>query len=534
MAVIEISCNLSSSLFSFATELWGRSIIVPQYDESYNKTIFSTADPGFEKGVPQVYYMHNCMPTVQGYQSIGYDVAINYIAPPAVVFDNVFQLQTPFKNNFLFVPSAGSNYIYSKVTGAWTSTSPFPFGTVDANTAVTTAFIHGQTYIYYARYGCFTYDEEASVLVPVTLAGLDPTQILGITSANGYMIAISQDAVAWSSLVDPTDFTPSLTTGAGGGSVNDAKGPLIAPYQITGGFIIYCQYNAVSATYTGNSSFPFIFLEVAGSGGIKTGEQISYHSNMPYHIALNSYGIQEINKTSAKAVYSEASDFFSSKIFEDFDENSLTISSEYTAEQVVTKVRIIQARYLVLSYGINIGQIPPRFSHTLVYDLTLKRWGKLRVAHVDCFEWNDPNSFIFAPPGHIAFQTASIVLPKKSIAFLQTNGTVVICNFDYSETTANGVFLLGKFQFQRRHRIEHQYSNIETVLLGNNFSYYIIPTYDGKTLQPAVPGFLNTRFSSGKTRLYQRIVSGVNVSSLFLGKFNLTTMTFGFTVGGNR
>lgn len=541
----------------------------PQYDENYNRTIFSTVDPGYEKEIPQVFYMHNVMPTVEGFQSIGYDVAIEptpgggvatggfgefsfgrsgfgVIGSGSFVYDKIFTLQTPDQNNFLFVPAAGLNLIYDAQVGFWQSVSPFPTGTVTGATQVTTAFVQGQTYIYYANKGCYIYDDNLKVLTPVTLTGLNPLQVLGITSANGYMIAISSNAIAWSSLTSPTDFTPSIITGAGGGSVNDAKGPCIAAVQITGGFVIYCQYNAVGATYTGNSSFPFIFLEVAGSGGISSTDQLSWHSNMANHIMFGSYGVQEINKSIAKPIYPEASDFLAGKLFEDFDETTLQFSSSYLTSQVAAKVVIIEGRYLVLSYGI----AAPMYTHALVYDTTLKRWGKLKIAHSACFEWNAPNLYGQTTYGDLsnttysqlaattygALNTAqqSIVLPKKSIAFLQADGTVRIVNFDFSEVTSDGVFMIGKFQFQRRRWIQHQYGIVDVVAEGNNFNYYIVPTKDGKTLLPFVTGRKNLQLSGAKAVTYQKRVSGNNISLLFLGQFNLSTLLIGFTVLGNR
>lgn len=568
MAVYEVSCNLSGAQFPFGTEMWGRTIMFPQYDENYDRTIFSTVDPSYEKGLPQVYYMHNVMPTVNGYQAVGYDITIavtpsgpvssafgsfvfgksgfGAVGPSSFLFNSVYQIQTPLQNNFLFVPAGGKNYIYDATTSGWNSVSPLPPGDVPDGVQVTTAFVQGQTYIYYANYGCFVYDELNKVLVPTTLTGLDPLQIAGICTANGYMVAVSKNAVAWSSLTTPTDFTPSIVTGAGGGSINDAKGVIIAALQITGGFILYCQQNAVGATYTGNSNFPFIFLEIAGSGGIQSIDQISWHANMPAHVMLGTYGLQEINKSVAKGSYIEASDFLAAKLFEDFDESTQVLTSQYISAQLKAKVTIIEARYLVISYGVSAAI----YTHALVYDLILKRWGKLKVEHSACFEWNAPNLYGFTTYGalsnttygdlsattygDLSRQIVSKVYPKKSIAFLQGDGTVLLVNFDLSEAVANGVFMIGKFQFSRRKWIQHQYGIVDTISDGNRFSYTIIPTKDGKTLLPFILGRQNLALSGEKTRTYQKQVSGVNISVLLQGQFSLNSLLLGFTVLGNR
>lgn len=566
MAVNEISCNLSSSLFPFATELWGRSIIMPGLDENYNKTVFSTVDPGFEKTVAQVMYMHNVMPAVEGYQSVGFDTVIptNPSASPSGAFgsfafgisgfgqspissftyDKIFPIQAVSQNRFLFVPAGGLNFIYDGQVGTWRSVSPFPANAVANNVQVTTAFVQGQTYIYYSQYGCFIYDDVNKMLVEVTLIGLNKTDILGICAANGYMIAYDNVAVAWSSLVNPTDFVPSLITGAGGGSVNDAKGAIIAGLQLSGGFVIYCQKNAVGASYTGNSNFPFILAEIPGSGGITTIDKVSWHANMSTHVVMNSYGLQEISKNNSKAVYPEASDFLASKLFEDFDEDTLALTSEYLDAPLNNKVTIVESRFLVLSYG----KVAGTYTHALVYDMTLKRWGKLKITHCACFEWNAPNQF-----GHITYgalagttygqllgttygqlnvATNPEVLPKKNMAFLQADGTVKLINFDFSEAVADGVFIIGKFQLRRRAFVQHQYGMVETVNTGNAFDYYIMTSDDGKTLKPAVKAKLITR--AAKTRMYARRKSGQSFAVMFIGQFNLQSYVVGFTMLGNK
>lgn len=75
-------------------------------------------------------------------------------------------------------------------------------------------------------------------------------------------------AIAWSSLIDPTDFTPSLVTGAGGGAVQGAKGDIVCCVSHTIGLVIYTNQNAVAAPTSGNARYPFNFRELVASGGI--------------------------------------------------------------------------------------------------------------------------------------------------------------------------------------------------------------------------------------------------------------------------
>lgn len=543
MAQVTFRTNLASVIFPFATELWGRSIIVPQYDQNFDRTTLNAPGVTIDKGIPQVFYMHNCMPTSQGYQAIGYD----QIAPGmagAVDFDNAYPIQNNDDNRFLFVPASGKNYVFDGAVGSWVSISPVPPGTYRDGIVVSTAFIQSQSYIFYDSIGCFKYDDVGKALTPVALAGVSVQNIRGICAANGYMIAWSNNSVAWSNLTNPTDFVPSLVTGAGGGSVNEAKGAIVACLPIAGGFLVYCENNVVAARYSGNTNFPFIFKEVPGSGGLKSLNQVSWHANLPYHITWDSNGLQQISLASATGIYPEATDFLASQIFEDYDEISQTFTSEYLGQQLYTNVNIISARYLVLSYGINY----PDFTHALVLDMLLNRWGKLKITHRCCFEYNFPNPYgaltygqlallnftygglLGTSYGDLASRVDTSILFKKSFAFMQADGTVQAVDFEFSESNADGVFVAGKFQLQRTQTIEHQQCDIDVVGDSNNFNYSVIPSYDGKTLLTPVPGFLDLKAS--RMRRYKKMVSGTNFACLFTGQFHLTSFVLTLTQGG--
>lgn len=534
--------NLASAQYPFATELWGRSIIIPGLDENYDRSIATTAtEVDKDKGIPQAFYMHNVMPTAQGYQAVGFDTAIPAMAGPPDDFDKAFPLQSPTLNKFLFSPAVGKNYIYNAVVGTWASISPIAPGVLRNDVLVTTAFLQGETYIYYANYGCFKYDAASGTLVPVVLTGLTPANISGIAAANGYMIAWNNNSVVWSSATVVTDFVPSLITGAGGGQLNDAKGAIVVCLPISGGFIAYCEKNAVGAKYSSNIRFPFIFNEVLGSAGVLSPEQVSWQANLAEHYCWTTAGFQRIDKSGATMLFPELSDFWGNLIFEDFNETTLLFSVQYLSQPVYTKVTAVADRYVVFSYGV----AADTFTHALVYDIALKRWGKLKITHRDCFQWNAPNLFgqltygqmtmtygalATTTYGDLLTQVKTEEVPKKTFAFLQQDGTVKIVNFDLLQTVANGVLLLGKFQVQRNKSITHLDSNVENVKNSLNYAMYIIPTYDGKTFQPATAAQLIS--ASPLSRRYGLRTTGVNLSFLFVGAFNLTSYLFNFTIAG--
>lgn len=537
---------LNNANFPFIMELWGRSIIVPQFDQNFDRTTINAPGVIIDKGIPQAFYLHNVMPTTQGYQAIGYvdgtDPGAAGSLPPDPNMDQAFIIQHTTGSRFIFVPGGGQNFVYDGTLLRWIKCTTTPG--VSGNTLITVAMVQGQSYIFYQQIGCFKYDPATQNLVAVTLTALDVSKILGICSANGYLIAWSDVNVAWSSLSTPTDFTPDLTTGAGGGAINDAQGKIKVCLPLSGGFVVYCDLNAVGGRYSGNINFPFVFKEIPGSAGIRHPNDVSYHSNLSYHILWSGNGLQQLTLISSALQYPEAADFLAQKVFEDFNDITLTFTTEYLDVPLNLHLTIISARFLVISYG----KVAPIFTHALVFDIALNRWGKMKIDHVHCFQYTFPTINAGQTYADLAGTTyhglanttyadlANEIIPlsqdefKQSFAFLQSNGAVKLADFDFSGQKANGVLLLGKYQFQRTQRIEHQVAEFDVVNDGANFSYFIIPTQDGKTLGTPINGF---RCKSGpKTALFKKQVNAYSLAALLTGQFNITSVTFTFTMGG--
>lgn len=532
--------NLGAAIFPFAVPLGGRTVIVPQYDQNYVKEIISTADADKDRGIPQSLYMHNVVPTAQGYQSIGYDKYLDGVSG-ATEFDTIYPIQNENLARFLFSPASGKNYVYDAVVGTWASVSPRT--DVAANTLFTTALVQAQSYLYYANIGCFKYNDVDKKLDSVELAGLDVTEVKGITSANGYMIAWTKNAIAWSNQEIPTDFVPSLATGAGGGQLNEAIGEILFCLPISGGFIVYCEKNIVGAKYTGNARFPYTYKALPNSGGTISPEQVGFQSNNAEHYAWNSSGLQKVDTNSAQNLIPEVTDFLAMKLFEDFNESTLVLTETKLSAQLNIKVNIIAARYLVISYGVSASL----YTHALVFDLTLKRWGKLKIDHRDCFQWNAPNLYGVVKYNQLNFPYSSLLgvpysalstnvntpeYPKENFAFVQSDGTVYAVNFDFAQTNANGVLMLGKFQFRRNRFTTHQVTDVESVQPNLPFNYYISTTRDGKTLQPFVAGRIIK--NNDLLRSYGLRKTGLNFVTLFTGAFNLTSTIIEFTESGDR
>jgi len=544
MAYYQIRCNLVSATFPFATELWGRTVMIPQMDFNYDRQAAAAiADYDKDKGIPQIYYAHNVMPTAQGMQSVGYTEVWPQV-PNSTVFDSAIPILTSGQNRVILSPAGGLNYVADATINAWFQCSPFPDGAVPSNVQVTTAYVQGETYICYANYGIFTYDEVTKQLIPQASAGLLAVDIIAITTANNYLIAITETDVYWSSLLDPMDFTPSLTTGASSTRVADADGKLKFCLPISGGFMLYCANNVVGATYTGNIQFPFTLRPINGSGGVQSTEHVTWQAKAAEHYTITTNGLQKISRTESSLIFPELSDFLGARIMEDFNSDTLTFNQTYIDHTLYTHICLVTARYIVVSYGVNYNE----FTHALVYDLSLKRWGKLKIDHVDCFQWNDPNLYGeltydgllettyddlgLTTYGGLDVSILNTPQIKNTIAFLAIDGTVKLVDFSLGNTNADGVLLLGKYQIVRNNLIKHLDTEVEVVNEGNNFTYYILPSLDGKTFLPAVQPMLVK--TSPRLRVFMRQLTALNFSSLLLGVFNLVSFQIKVAPGPNR
>ena len=348
MSFDRFTAILNAAEFPFVSDFFQRPIIIPGLDNPTRtpKDFYGTTE-SINYELAQTYYCQDVMPTAEGVMSIGYDQVFGGIAS-AVDFDQVITLRDADENNFLFCPAAGKNYIYLQAIGEWRSYSPFTGWTGDL---VTRSYVNGRTFICYQRKNIYEYDYATDTFAAVPITGKTVTDIDGISNSNNYLLWWDGLTVGWSSLVDPTDLTPSVQTGAGSATPQDVKGEIRAIVPVSGGFIIFTTRNAVGALYTNNARAPFVFREISGAGGIDGPEQVTFDAVGGAQFAWTSAGLQKITATSSEIVSAAATDFLAGQIFESFDPATLSLTVERMTAQLKVKVAYISSRFLVVSYG---------------------------------------------------------------------------------------------------------------------------------------------------------------------------------------
>lgn len=497
-----------SAVMPLLSSLSGRTVQIPQYDQTYVPGINPDGSmTPTDKGIAQIYYAHNVMPSTYGYQSIAYRLLFVGNTDHGVYLDSnkLIQATTDGLNAYIAIDTKiNKTVLVLQDNGSWGIPNNAPTDLTPLN-QVSTATVNGTTYICIAYKGIYTFTKSSNTLNPIELTGLDSTAILGIIAANGYMIAYSTTGANWSATNDPLDFIPSDVTGAGGGNVQELKGPIVWCQATSYGFIIYSTKNAVSVTYTGNSTYPFNFKDLGGSGGLASGDLVSQESTGNQY-AYTTNGIQKIFHTGATTFLPYVTDFLAGKIFEDFDESTNKFLVSELTVTMRKKITLISDRYLIISYGIS-SAAP--FTHAIVFDIVQQRMGKLKIVHEHVFEIENLNPEV-------------VETPRDSIGLMNSDGTVWTVDFNTMNLESNGVAVFGKYALIRSRHTQLDAVMIENAEQTANLEVYDLPTYEGKDFITPLAGYMNYKGERNREYLFANV--GENHSLLFKGSFNIISL----------
>ena len=495
MAQLTHRTRLTAPSFPLISEDMGQSVLVtPQISKEET-----------QGNDPEITYMHNMMPTKEGIVSVGYVPVIDAVGDEAQ-FEDVRIIYGNLRTRLhLALSGNGALYILKTNATAWIE---IPFNDPVTGVLVTTGTVDGVTYVYFQGVGAFIYNETADQFVPVVLTGLDVANIIGVTASSGHLIAYTNNALAWSSTVTPSDFVPSASTGAGGGAVADIDGDIVFVVPNSLGILIYSQANVVAATYTGNRQYPFKAREVTDSKGALNLDLVAYEANSKDHYAFGKAGIQAVDSQRAGTFLPEVTDFLTGQQLEDFDETSEVLSITNLTDTMLKKVKLIASRYLVISYGIE------EFTHALVYDIVLNRLGKLKVTHTDIFE------YIGGVHQEVARHTLGVLLKT---------GAVLIADWSVEDTTS-GVVIVGRYQYIRQRTLilqEVRAGNIEAESALTCTAYVSLDGFATTSKKTGYPAYVGD-----KSRTYNFDTEGINVSVLLIGKMDINSILITFAVGG--
>lgn len=533
--------NLSAANFPLVSDFMGRSVVIPQYDANFQRRKqFSGDDSDLDIGIPQVYYCHNVMPMGQGFKSIAYKMVVRPVVG-ILNFERVFLAKDPEENKALIgITATGGVFIYASGATAWVDITAAAGGWTGGVFSV--AYANGYTYLCLSKFNTFKVNVLAKTLTPVVFSGITMSGIVGICASNNYLICYDTVTVYWSSATNPEDFIPSLVTGSGSGTPQDINGMVVCVLPLGTGYAVYTTTNIILSSYSGNLRYPWIFRQAQNGSGVIKVEHIASDGDQGTNYAWTSAGLLKVTMQGCTTPFPEITDFLSGRIFEDYNSTTDTFESQYLSDQLLIEVSFVSSRYLVLSYGIT------SLTHALVYDTSLKRWGKLKVDHVAVFElstdaeadmtYEQLAETIYDDYETIAYDEMTTLAntaakAKRTVAFMQRDGTVKLAVWDFGNYSAEGVFILGKYQLTRTQTCTLQGLSLESMDTENtNLAVKVLTTLDGKTITGKMTPAEASRGT--KIRDYNCRATGENHSIVIKGAFNLVSVLIILSRGGRR
>lgn len=534
MAQIKFRADITTAAFPLLYDWAGRTVLQPTTPEG--------APP---VTTPQVLYAQDVLPTIQGYKSVSYKDLVPAASPVNTNFVQEYTVSDPAQNKALIGITKDSKiYILTNALPTWVDVTPIGWAGGDA---VSVGNANGTYYLYLANKGCYAVGITTPGLTLTTLIGITAANILGIFSAVNYLLLWDAAGVIyWGGTTTATtlDFTFSLITGAGSATPYDIMGRIVTVVSLNNGYVIYTNNNIILASFSNNTQFPWIWRNANNGSGIADKYQVSYSHDLAFHVANTFAGILQVTPQGCEVIVPEVTDFLAARVYESYDSVNNVIVKQALTANVVTRINVLGARYIVLSYGIT------TLTDVIVYDSALKRWGRLSIPHTCCFEietsmegviqpYNQASeigaTYAAASPQTYGSTTVSLGNPPlvgRIFGFLQASGTVRLAYLDYSSVADSGVLMLGKFQARRDYLLELEEIAVETIPTGTNFTLLDLASINGKDLLPAISPIVV--LSGAGIQLYKCRVVSKNHTLVFKGSFNLTTVDITATLGSRR
>jgi len=563
MAQLAVRLNVTASQFPFISDQEGATVVVANQDTYYvrpNQFTEKTTDKNID--IPQFLFIENCIPTSYGMSAVGFDNNTQPFPGGLDQADQVIYLRGRTGRRYImnFNRQKGKVFIYSPEISAWQEI----FTVLQPLSQAYVALVKGRCFFYFKNHpflfefgGFNTITNVFDYVVMPGVGGIaDLSPMFGLVATNNYLIFFSRTLIYYTIPEDTygsvPDFTPSLgPTGAASESPSVLKGIILTCLPTQDGFYIFTSTNIVAAFYSGNIRFPWTYRELEGSAAINSLDTIASDQDGYPKYAYTTAGLLKIGKSQCTPVFVEASEFIGNNTYEYFDWPTKEIIRRVTAAPLNVGMAYVSNRWLVISYG-SIGEI---FTHAILWDEHLKRWGKIQLNHARVLQYYGIPATIVSVPGYTyqdlldlgwTYQdlldmgltyadlggidyagNPDIALEYKSLGFMSSTGVVQIVNFDISRVTDVSVAILGRFQLTRNRRfdiislwLENMNQNTATELT----KAAILSTDDGKNVARKEYGWLAEDNGGSMMKFQYSNSEGLNHFLRFEGDFDLSTI----------
>lgn len=555
--------NVTASQFPFLSDQEGPTVIVPGNDIYYvrpNQFTGETADKNL--GIPQFLFVENCMPTSYGMSSVGFVNNTNPFDNNVPEADQLTYLRGQTGRRYLinFNRQNGNCYIYSPEVALW----KYVVNISVPNSQMYVTLVQGRCFIYFKNTGTLFefkgFNTITELFEFVTYPGVigisDLTPMSGLVSANNYLIFFTRTQIFYT-IPGPDygvvpDFTPSLgPTGAAVETPSALKGIILTSLPTQDGFLLFTSTNIVAAYYSGNVKFPWTYRELEGSAAIISVDTIAVDRDQYPKYAYTTGGLLKIGKSACTPVFVEAAEFIGNDQYEYFDWPTKTIIRRTLTTPLNVGMAYVAGRWLVISYGAE-GEI---FTHAIVYDEHLKRWGKIQRNHARALEFFGVPATISPIQGYTyqdlldlgwTYQylldinmtyamlggadysgNPDLALEYKSLGFITDTGVVQTVNFDIDSVTDESVAIIGRVQFSRSSRFDVLsvwLENLNQNPATEKTKIAILPTNDAKNPNRTEYGYLALDEEGGLMKYQFWQSEGINHFIRIEGDFDLSTV----------
>lgn len=380
-----------------------------------------------------------------------------------------------------------------------------------------------------------------------TVSGDYNDVVKGMFSSKQYLVAYTENRIAWSSPTNSFDFTPSTITGAGSGVPAGVTGFIVTCVDTPSGFSIYYTGGLLQAKFTNNPSFPWSFQALSNTAGVQSANHVTT-SSPQYAVTTSGVAISDGN--SVDVALPEVADFLAANIYEYYDIATQTVIAENHFDPLEFSLSYIADRYLVLSYK---AKDMEYYEYALVYDVLLNSLGKIRVSHKVIFQLNiDVLGELFdyyyldqseTTVTYEQLDEISYTLLRKSstkqgasvkyvIGVVNIDGTLQVIDPSLTETSAAGVAIFGKFSIKEHLATTIDYVTFENIVPESDFTCSIQTSYTGTGVDVIEAP---TKLDAGGTYVkYGTRITGRWHTVIAKGAFNLTRMSVAIRSAGYR
>lgn len=550
MAQIAYRANLSAATYPMTIADGGRTVIMPGPDQNFDRRVDPTGSQK-DAGIPQALYLENVMPTASGYQSIEFLAPTSraMLIPSGASYIRQC-IEVPARLNIVgpstITPPIKTFPLFLWDNGAFTAgvfgdrTVTYSGAAVSSVNKMSVAVVKGTPYLF-----CFAgasqlyevlYESDEDIILINRTSTVTPPgfvdAIQSICSSNNYLIAHSRLTVFNSSTTTPLDFVASLVSGAGEASPNSSDNLIQYVKETTNGFYVYCVTNTLFAQYTGNARYPFKYVPVLNSTGlygnynwcVAGGVDTSGH-----YVVEKNKNLKFIQSNQATPIGAELTDFLGKTPLQELFDYATNTFLRTIQSTGVPSIYVYLNRYVVVSINgtASEGTAAEKYTHAVVFDTVLERYGKIKVDH----------SFLFTVSGSEEV-LAFVNKQARAIRYLSFDIYHSEIPFEgLSWTVAAGVLVLGKFQYVRSRKIQLHEIQIEgpqnsAIVSSPNFACVLLPSLEGRAFNTPV-ALTATSLNDGLA-VYPAHATAQNHSIALKGAFSVNTVQLKFSPRGDR